>query len=121
MGLLVHPLDRALAREGDERRVVEVGIRDRGDEVQRSGPERAEADAGAPGQAADHVRHVGAALLLANGHERDRRMLQRVVEVERLLAGDAEHVAHAFGLEALDEDVGGAAGGHPWAIVCEGT
>ncbi len=33
-------------------------------------------------------------------------------EIERLLARDAEDVAHALGLEALDEDVGRSALGH---------
>ena len=43
-----------------------------GDQVRRARAERAEADAGAPRQAAVHVGHVGAALLVANRHERDR-------------------------------------------------
>ena len=37
---------------------------------------------------------------------------ERLVQVERLLAGDAEHVLDALGLEALDEDVGCLALGH---------
>ena len=44
-----------------------------GDEVRRARAERAEAHAGAPGQPAVHVRHVGAALLVAHRDERDRR------------------------------------------------
>ena len=70
------------------------------------GAERAEADAGAAGEAAVHVGHVGAALLVADGDEGDRGVGQRLVEVERLLARDAEDVLDALGLEALDEDVG---------------
>ena len=70
--LLVHALEVALAGEGHERRAVEVGVGHRGDEVQRAGAERAEADARAPGQAPVHVRHVGAALLVAHRDELDR-------------------------------------------------
>jgi hypothetical protein len=89
------------------------GVGDGGDEVQRTRAERPEADPGAAGEAAAHVRHVGPALLVADGDEVDRRLVQRVVEVERLLARDAEDAADALGLEALDEDVGGASRGHP--------
>jgi len=38
--------------------------------------------------------------------------LQRAVEVERLLAWDAKDISDALGLEALDEDIGGATGAH---------
>ena len=107
MRLLVHALEVALPGQGDERRTVEVGVGDRRDEVERAGPERAQAHAGATGQAAVDVGHVGAALLVAHGHELDRRTRERLVQVERLLARDAEDVRDALGLEALDEDVGG--------------
>ena len=108
MGLLVHPLEVGLAGERDERRAVEEGVADRGDEVHGPGTERAEADAGAPGQAPVHVGHVGPALLVSNRDEGDRRARQRLVEVQRLLAGDAEDVLDPLGLEALDEHVAGA-------------
>ena len=67
------------------------------------GPEGSQAHAGPPGQTAVGVGHVGAALLVAHRHEVDRRVGQRLVEVERLLARDAEHVLDALGLEALHE------------------
>ena len=109
VGLLVHPLEVGLPGQRDERRAVEVGVGDGGDEVQRARAERAQADAGAPGQAAVHVGHVGAALLVSNRDERDRRFRQRLVEVQGLLARDAEHVLDALGLQALDEHVAGTA------------
>ena len=55
--LLVHPLEVGLPGEGDERGAVEEGVGHRGDEVGRARPERAEAHAGAPRQAAVHVGH----------------------------------------------------------------
>ena len=104
--LLVHPLEVGLAGERDDRRAVEEGVADRGHEVHRARAERAEADARAAGQPAVHVGHVGAALLVADRDERDARVGQRLVEVERLLARDPEDVPHALGLEALHEDIG---------------
>ena len=73
VGLLVHPLEVGLAGQRDERRAVEEGVADGGDEVHRARPERAQADAGAAGQAPVHVGHVGPALLVANGDERTPR------------------------------------------------
>ena len=37
VGLLVHPLEVGLAGERDERRAVQEGVADRGDEVHRPG------------------------------------------------------------------------------------
>ena len=108
MGLLVHPLEVGLAGEGDERRAVEEGVADRRDEVHGPGTQRAEADAGAPGEAPVHVGHVGPALLVSNRDEGDRRARQRLVEVEGLLAGDPEDVLDPLGFQALDEHVAGA-------------
>jgi hypothetical protein len=42
-------------------------------------------------------------------HELDRGARQRLVQVERLLARDAEHVPDALGLQAFDEDIAGFA------------
>ena len=108
MGLLVHPLEVGLAGEGDERRAVQEGVADRGDEVHGPGAQRAQADAGAPGEAPVHVGHVGPALLVSNRDEGDRGARQRLVEVEGLLAGDPEDVLDPFGLQAFDEHVAGA-------------
>ena len=110
--LLVHALEVALAGERHQRRAVEEGVRHRGHEVQRARAERAEADAGAAGEPAPDVGHVGAALLVAHRDELDRGARQRLVQVERLLARDPEHVLDALGLEALHEDVAGFALGH---------
>ena len=115
--LLVHPLEVALAGERHERRAVEEGVGDRGHEVQRARAERAEADAGAAGQPAVDVGHVGAALLVAHRDELDRRARQRLVQVERLLARDAEDVLDALGLEALHEDVACLPRSH-WVCDC---
>ena len=72
------------------------------------GPERAQADAGASGEAPVHVGHVGPALLVSNRDEGDRGARQRLVEIQGLLAGDPEDVLDPLGLQALDEHVAGA-------------
>ena len=96
--LLVHPLEVGLAGQRDERRTVEVRVGDGGDQVQRARPERPEAHARAPGQAPVDVGHVGAALLVAHRYELDGRAGERLVQVERLLAGNAEDVLDALSL-----------------------
>jgi hypothetical protein len=53
------------------------------------------------------VRHVGASLLVAHRDELDRGARQRLVQVERLLARDAEDAPDALGLETFDEDIAG--------------
>jgi hypothetical protein len=121
MGLLVHPFQRPLSGERDERRAVQIRVGDGGDEVQRAGTERPEAHPGPPGEPAADVGHVGARLLVAHRDEVDRGPVQRVVEVERFLAGDSEHPPDALVLQALDEHVRGATGGHPGHLVFRAT
>ncbi len=105
VGLLVHPLEVRLAGQSDQRRAVQEGVGDRSDQVCGARPQRAEADARASRQPAVGVGHVGAALLVSHGNELDRGVGERLAQIERLLTRDAEHVAHALGLEALDEHV----------------
>jgi hypothetical protein len=105
VGLLVHSLEIRLAGERHERRAVEERVRDGGDEVRRARAERAQAHAGALRQPAVHVGHVGPALFVSNRNEVHRRARERLVEVQRLLAGDAEYVLDALRLEALHEQI----------------
>ena len=109
----MHPLEVALACQRDERGAVEVRVGDRRGQVQGARAERAEAHAGAAGEAPVDVRHVRASLLVADGHELDRGVGERLVEVERLFARDAEDVPHALCLEAFDEEVRRFSRGHP--------
>ena len=108
----MHSLEVALAREGDEGRVVEIGVGHGGDQVRRTRAQRAEAHAGAAGQPAEHVGHVRPALLVANRHELDGRVREGLVEVQGLLARNAEDVGHALGLQAVDEHLRGLAVSH---------
>ena len=114
--LLVHPFEVALSCEDDDGRSVEERVRHPRHEVGGARTERRQADARAPGEAAVRVGHERCRLLVTHRHERDRRARQRLVEVDGLLAGHAEHVAHALGLEARDEEIRGSSSGrvrHP--------
>ena len=62
------------------------------------------------------VRHEQGGAYMADGQERDRRVGQRLVEVEGLLARDAEDVLHALRLEALDEEVRRLALAQGWSF-----
>ena len=109
-GLLVHAGEAGLAGERHQRSVVEVRVADAGGEVAGARAERREADAGPAGEAPVGVGHEGRALLVPRGHEGDElRAVERLAEVERLLAGDAEDELDALVLQAVDEEVGGGA------------
>ena len=112
VGLLVHALEVGLPGQRDERRAIKGRVGHGGDQVGRAGAEGAEAHAGSAGQAPVGIGHVRAALLVPDGHELDRRVGQGLVQVQRLLAGNAEYVPDALGLEALDEHIGSSARRH---------
>ena len=104
--LLVDAVAAALPGDGHQRRAVEVGVGDPGGEIGRAGAEGGQADPRAAGEPAPGVRHEGGPLLVPRGHELDPRVHQGVEDVEDLLAGDAEDVAHAFVLQTPRDDVG---------------
>ena len=110
VGLLVHADEVDLPGERHERRVVEVGVADAGRQVGGARPEGREADAGVAGEATVGVGHERGALLVARRDERDALgAVEGLVEVEGLLAGDAEDVLDALALETLDEELRGEA------------
>jgi len=111
--LLVEQVPGELARDRHDRRTVEVRIGQAGREVRGARPERGQAHARAAGQTTPDVRHEGRRLLVPDRNERDGRAGERVVDVQRLLAGHAEDVAHALALQAADQQLGS---GHRYAI-----
>ena len=88
----MHALEVGLTGQSDERSAIQERVGDRRDQVRRARAEGPQADAGPAGQTAVGVGHVRAALLVADGDELDRRIGQRLVQVERFLARDPEHV-----------------------------
>ena len=116
MGLLVELVRAGLAGQRDHRRPVEKGVGDPGDEVRRARAQGRHGDRGVAGQPAVDVGHEGRALLVPGRHVADPlRPAECVEQVERLLAGDREHIVAALGLEALDEQLGGGPSGPRWA------
>ena len=110
MRLLVHSLEPALAGQGHERGPVQEGVGHPGHQIGGPGTQGAEAHAGPAGQAALDVGHEGAGLLVADRDELDRRSVERVRDVEGLLAGDPEDPSDPLGLEAPHQQVGGPLG-----------
>ena len=110
VGLLVEEAAGELARDRHHGRPVEVRVGQARGEVRRAGPEGREAHARPAGQPPPDVRHEGRRLLVADRDEADGRVEEGVVQIERLLAGHAEDVAHALLLEAADEELGSGHG-----------
>ena len=107
MRFLVDAVPAALAGDGHQRRPVEVGIGDPGGEIGGARAQRREAHPRAAGEPAPGVRHEGGALLVPRGDELDPRIHQGVDDVEDLLAGHAEDVAHPLVLQTPRNDVAG--------------
>ena len=109
--LLVERLGRGLAGDRDDRRAIEVRVGDPGQEVRRARAERGHRDGRAAGEPAVDVGHERGALLVTGRDMADRLgPRKRLEDVQRLLAGDGEHVLAVLGLEAGDEEVGGGPG-----------
>ena len=103
MGLLVHAFEVRLAGKGDQRGAIQERVGDGGDQVGRARAEGPEAHTGSARESADCVGHVGAALLMANGHELNRGGGEGFAQIKRLLTGYSEYVANTLGFKALDE------------------
>ena len=110
-------LESGLPRDCDERRAIELRIGHAGEQVRRAGSERRETDARIRGETPVHIGHERRALLMTREHEaRLLAAVERLVERKRLFTGDAEHVAHAFVLEAANEKLGGVHRGNMFIV-----
>src|SRR5262249_32650300 len=107
VGFLVNAIAPGLAGERDQRRAVEVRVGDAGGQIRGARPERGQTDAGAPRQAPVGGGHERGPLLVARRDEGDPRVEERIEDIQHLLARQAEDVAHAFVLEALDDQIRG--------------
>ena len=88
-----------------------IRVGDAGHEVRRAGAQGRHRDGSTTGQPAMDIGHERRALLVAGRDVADDVVArQRIEDVHRLLAGDGEDVVAALGGEAIDEQVGGAAG-----------
>ena len=106
VGLLVEVLRARLAGDRDDRRPIEIGIRDPRQEVRGTGAERAHGHGSATGEAPVDVRHECRALLVPGRDVADRFASgEGLEEVQGLLARNGEDVLASLGLQARDEEV----------------
>lgn len=104
--LVMQPVESALRRDGDEGRLVEIGIGDRRHEVGRAWTKGRKANPGFACQPSPHAGNEPGALLVPARHELDLRVFQREQKIFGLLARHPEDEAHAFALETSDDEIG---------------
>ena len=80
---------RDVRRNAEDRRTLEGGLGETGEEVGGAGSEGADADAGPAGELAFGVGHVGGGRLVVSQDELDAVALEGVEHREHLAAGDA--------------------------------
>ena len=102
---------RDLRREVEHRRARRVGLRERGERVERPRPGRRQVDARLLAGARIADRSEPGRLLVAHDDPAHRRADQRVPDRESVDARQPEHHLDVVGLERLDEDVGSGAHG----------
>mmetsp|Transcript_75033 Transcript_75033/g.176104 ORF Transcript_75033/g.176104 Transcript_75033/m.176104 type:complete len:330 (-) Transcript_75033:4705-5694(-) len=96
-----------LARDDDHRDRVHIGRRDAGDGIRDARARGHQGDADLAGRSRKAVGGMDGGLLVAHQHMLDALLLvERVVDVEHRAAGVAPEVAHPFGLQAANEDLG---------------
>jgi hypothetical protein len=98
--------DPLLTGDQDHRHGAEMRVGRAGHQVQRSGPERGNADPGAAGQPPVRRRHERSRLLVPREHEFDARIAQGLDNVEIFLPRDAENVLDALVFQRCHQQVG---------------
>jgi hypothetical protein len=103
----LHPVGAHLPGNGHQRCTVQIGICHAGDKVGGTGAKGGKAYAGPAGQAAIDIGHKGSALLVTHRDEPDMAVADGKHQIQRLLAGDAEHHVHAFRFQTVHKDLCG--------------
>ena len=97
-----------LARQRDHRGTIEEGVGDARHEVGGARSQGGHGHGAATGEPAVDVGHERGALLVTGRDVADPGMVgERLQDVHGLLAGDREDVLAAFGVEAVDQQLGG--------------
>src|SRR5690606_10918579 len=86
---------------------TELGVGGGGDEVGGTGTEGGHAHAGVAGQAAIGGGHEAGGLFVPVDDQLDLRAAQRFEQIEVFLAGNGEHILHAFRFEGAYKEVRG--------------
>src|SRR5438132_8578242 len=91
----LEPIARQLTGEREERRPVEVRLRDAGHEVGRTGTERRDADTGDTRRGGHRVGHERGGCLVTREDELEPGRAESLDEIDDLAARMTEHAAHA--------------------------
>ncbi len=109
-GLPAAVLAGDLPDEQDHRRRILRGNMDADAGMRGAGPARDKADAGAAGQLAVGLGHIGGRAFVLADDQVDRGLIvQRVQHVEKALARHAEHALGAVDAQRVDQDAAAAA------------
>jgi len=87
MGFFVHPIQRGLPRDRDQRGAIQIRISHAGEQIGCPRPQSRETDPGLSCQPPMDIGHEGRALLVSNGNKPDLRIHERVQDVQRLFSG----------------------------------
>ena len=96
MRFFVHPIQRGLSRNRDQRGAIQIRVCYAGEQISCTGPQSGETDPGLSCQPPMDIGHEGRALLVSGGNKPDLRIHERVQDVQRLLSGHAEDPPHPF-------------------------
>ena len=99
--------DRLLSCDHDHRHRAQMRVGRSRRQIERTGTQRRQADARAPGETPVGGRHEAGSLFVPRQHQLDLRAPQRLQHVEILLAGNGEDVFDALVLEGGHQQIGG--------------
>ena len=112
---------RGAAGEHDHRLRADKSFGDAGDEIGRAGARRHQTNAGLAGELGVGERHVRGAVLVAHAIERDVvGVIERVEDADHVTARQAEHDAHIFRAQRLNDRAGGGHCRHCLFPPCHG-
>ena len=103
----LHPVGAYLPGDGNQRRTVQISIGYAGYKVGGTGAKGGKAHACPAGQAAIDIGHKGSALLVAHRDKADAAVPDGKHQVQRFLAGNAEHHIHAFCFQTVHQHLCG--------------
>ena len=99
----LHPVGADLARDGHQRRTVQISIRHTSDKVGSTGAKGGQADAGPAGQTAIDIRHKSRTLLVAHRDEAYLAVSNRKHQIQRLFARNAKHHINALSFQTVHQ------------------
>ena len=103
----LHPVGAHLSGDGNQRCAVQIGVCHAGNKIGGTGSKGGKTHSGTSGKASVHICHKGSALLMAYRDKADMAVPDGKHQVQRFLAGDAEHHVHTFGFQTVHQHLCG--------------